>query len=122
MKKLIKITLIFCVSLFSTSCSGLSSHLTNNLNLQQTNVVLSEANYHIVKHVDTEVTAKYIFGFGGYKSHVLHQNAVAELTKKAELEGSQALINVTVKHTLKQILFYSEITLHAEGTVIEFDK
>lgn len=122
MKKLIKITLIFCVSLFLTSCSGLSSHLTRNLNLQQTNVVLSEANYHIVKHVDTEVTAKYIFGFGGYKSSLLHQNAVAELTKKAELEGSQALINVTVKHTLKQILFYSELTLHAEGTVIEFDK
>ena len=68
MKKLIKITLIFCVSLFLTSCSGLSSHLTKNLNLQQTNVVLSEANYHIVKHVDTEVTATYIFGFGGYKS------------------------------------------------------
>lgn len=122
MKKLIKITLIFCVSLFLTSCSGLSSHLTKNLNLQQTNVVLSEANYHIVKHVDTEVTATYIFGFGGYKSSLLHQNAVAELTKKAELEGSQALINVTVKHTIKQILFYSEITLHAEGTVIEFDK
>jgi hypothetical protein len=32
------------------------------------------------------------------------------------------LVNVTVKSSGKLILFFSEITYYAEGTVIEFDE
>ena len=59
---------------------GISQNLTSNVNLNQTNVVLSQKN------------------------------------------GSQALINVTVKNTGKFLLFIGKATVYAEGTVIEFDE
>ena len=47
-----------------SSCSA-SHYLTTNANLQQTNVVLSQNNFHVVKNVESSVTAKYWFGIGG---------------------------------------------------------
>ena len=101
---------------------GVSQTLTTNANLNQTNVVLSQKNFHVVKTVQAEVTATYVFGIGGMSKKALYSNAVAELTKNANLTGSQALVNVTVKNSPKSILCYNKITYHAEGTVIEFDE
>lgn len=103
------------------SC-GLNSSLTSNTNVNQTNVVLSQKNYHIVKTVQATQSSMYIFGIGGLSKANLQRNAVAELTKKADLTGSQALINVTVKSSAEVILFYTRYTVYAEGTVIEFDR
>ena len=107
--------------LLFTGC-GLNMNVVNNHNLNQTNVVLSQKNYHVVKTVETEVSATYVFGIGGLSKRALHDNAVAELTKKANLTGSQALVNVTVHDSGKLILFYNKVTCHAKATVIEFDK
>lgn len=103
------------------SC-GINSNLTSNTNINQTNVVLSQKNYHIVKSIQATQSSVYIFGIGGLSKANLQRNAVAELTKKAGLTGSQALINVTVKSSAEVILFYTRYTVYAEGTVIEFDK
>lgn len=56
-----------------------------------------------------------------FSKKALRSNAVAELTKQANLTGSQALINVTVKQSAQCILYYQCVTFHAEGTVIQFD-
>lgn len=120
-RHLSKIVMAVAAVLLLASC-GISQNLTTNANLNQTNVVLSQKNYHVVKHVEAEVSATYVFGIGGMSKKALHENAVAELTKKANLTGSQALVNVTVKNSGKVILFYGKLTYHAEGTVIEFDK
>ena len=101
---------------------GVSQNLTTNANLNQTNVVLSQKNFHVVKTVQAEVTATYVFGIGGMSKKALYNNAVADLTKKANLTGSQALVNVTVKNSAKSVLFYTQMTYSAEGTVIEFDE
>jgi hypothetical protein len=101
---------------------GVSQNLTTNANLNQTNVVLSQKNFHVVKNVQAEVTATYVFGIGGMSKKALYNNAVADLTKKANLTGSQALVNVTVKNSAKSVLFYTQMTCHAEATVIEFDE
>jgi uncharacterized protein YbjQ (UPF0145 family) len=85
-------------------------------------VVLSQKNFHVVKTVEAKASATYVFGIGGLSRRALHNNAVAELTKKANLTGSQALINVTVKNTGKFLLFIGKATVYAEGTVIEFDE
>ena len=122
MKKLLfRIAMAVAAVLLLAGC-GVSQNLTTNANLNQTNVVLSQKNFHVVKNVEADVTAKYWFGIGGINKSALEQNAVAELTKKANLTGSQALVNVTVKSSGKLILFFSEITYYAEGTVIEFDE
>jgi hypothetical protein len=122
MKKILtKIVMAVAAVILFASC-GFSSNLTTNANLNQTNVVLSQNNFHVVKTVQAEVSATYLFGIGGLGKKALYNNAVADLTKKAELTGSQALVNVTVKSSAKVFLFYANITYVAEGTVIEFDK
>lgn len=122
MKKLLsKVVMAVAAVLLLASC-GISQNLTTNSNVNQTNVVLSQKNFHVVKNVEAQASATYIFGIGGFSKKALHNNAVAELTKKANLTGSQALVNVTLKSSGKFILFYNVFTVYAEGTVIEFDE
>ena len=122
MKKLLfKVVMAIAAVIMFASC-GVSSHLTANANLNQTNVVLSQKNFHVVKTVEVEVSATYIFGIGGLRQQALKDNAIAKLTENAGLTGSQALVNVTFKSSSKMILFYNKVTCFAEATVIEFDK
>ena len=122
MKKiLVKVVIAVAAVIMFASC-GVSSHITANANLNQTNVVLSQKNFHIVKTVEAEVSATYIFGIGGFSQKALKDNAVAKLTENAGLTGSQALVNITFKSSNKMILFYNKVTCYAEATVIEFDK
>ena len=112
------------VVLFATMLTGcsVSSYLTSNVNNNTTNVVLQENNFHIVKHVSAEVSQTYIFGIGGLSPKALQGNAVAELTENANLTGSQALINISVKEDVQTIYVWCKRTVRATGTVIEFDK
>lgn len=106
--------------LLVTSC-GLSGNLTTNCNLNQTNVVLSQNNFQVLHSVKSEVSSTYVFGIGGISKKALKANAVAELTKKASLAGSQALVNVTVKQSGFTVFgLYTKVIYTAEGTVIEF--
>lgn len=118
----IKYFFIAIVSVMLLSGCGLTSNMSQNVNANQTNVVLSQANFHVVKTVSAEVSSTYFFGIGGLNKKALSQNAVAELTKKAGLTGSQALVNVTVKSAVKSVLIWSQVTFYAEATVIEFDE
>lgn len=121
MKKALRTILILVTAWILTGC-GATANLTSNINNNQTNVTLSKNNYHIVKTVESEVSSTYYFGLGGLSKKSLHDNAVAELTKKANLKGSQALINITVKQSVKSLLIYTRVTYYAEGTVIQFDR
>ena len=121
MKKLLsRIAMAAAAVLLLASC-GVSQNLTSNANLNQTNVVLSQKNFHVVKTVEAETSATYVFGIGGMSKKALYNNAVAELTKKADLTGSQALVNVTVKSSAKLAVVFGKVTYRAEATVIEFD-
>ena len=120
MKTIKSIVVAICAVFLVSSC-GASSNLTANANLNQTNVVLSQNNFTVVKTVSTEVSATYVFGIGGISKKALKANAVAELTKKANLIGPQALINVTVKQSGFTIMgIYTKCIFVAEGTVVEF--
>lgn len=122
MKKFIGCLAAALLAITLTSC-GVSSNLTRNLNLNQTNVVLQEDNFHVVKTVEAEASATYILGIGGLSREALTSNAVAELTEKAELTGSQALVNVTVKEDVQAAyIFWMKRTVRAKGVVIEFDE
>lgn len=105
--------------LFFTGC-GISSYMTHNQNQNQTSVVLADNNYKIVKTVEASVSNTYICGIGGLSKEALMSNAIDELTKKANLTGSQALVNVTVQTQNKVILVWSRKTVVAHGTVVEF--
>lgn len=121
MKKVLsRVVMAVAAVLLLASC-GISENLTRNVNMNQTNVVLSQNNFHVVKTVEAEVSATYFLGIGGLSKKALRDNAIAELTKKANLTGSQALVNVTVKNNIKLLFIVGKFTFHAEGTVIEFD-
>ena len=121
MKKLIIALIIMASALLIQGC-GLTSNMTQNHNVNQTSVVLSSNNFHIVKTVSAEVSASYWFGIGGLSRQALKDNAVAELTRKAQLTGQQALINITVKRSDEFYLIFRRTRFYAEGTVIDFDR
>lgn len=122
MKKLIsRIVMAVAAVLLLASC-GISANLTTNHNLNQTSVVLSQKNFHVVKNVEANVSATYVLGIGGISKKALQSNAVAELTKKAELTGSQALVNVAVHVSYADYVLFSKVTYRAKGTVVEFDE
>lgn len=120
MKKFISCITVAILAIMLTGC-GVSSYMTSNVNNNTTNVVLQEDNYTIVKHVYAEVSQTYIFGIGGLSPKALRSNAMAELVENAQLEGSQALINVTVKEDLQSAVVWSKRTARATGIVIEFN-
>lgn len=60
------------------SC-GVTSNLTFNANQNQTNVVLSQKNYHVVKTVKAEVSATYICGIGGLSKQVLQDHRLSSM-------------------------------------------
>lgn len=117
-----KFLLIATISLLFLSGCGMTSNMASNIYESQTSVVLSQANFHVVKTVSAEVSSTYFLGLGGINRKSLRNNAVAELTKKANLTGSQALVNITVKSAVKTIFILNEVTFYAEATVIEFDE
>ena len=122
MKRFFAFVAVVLFATMLTGC-GASAYLTSNVNNNTTNVVLQEDNFHVVKTVEAEVSQTYILGFGGLSPKALKSNAVAELTEKADLKGSQALINVTVKEDIQAAyVFWVKRTVRAAGTVIEFDE
>lgn len=120
MKRIIKLAVIAIVAAVATSC-GTVLNSTSNSNLLQTNVVLSGNNYTVVRQVSGTATATYWFGIGGLSRKALHNNSVATMVKRANLKGSQALVNVTTHSSIKSFAgIYSKITYTSHGTVIEF--
>ncbi len=121
MKKL-SFILTIMIGLGLSSCSvGRYVNPSQNLNFNQTQIVLSEANFRVVKHVS--ISTIYTQSSMRFDSDQLYQSAYAELLKKAKLTGSQALINVTVELVERTIgiwFFRTDCSIIASGVVIEF--
>lgn len=119
-----KKVLLICaavMTLMLSSC-GLTQNATSNLNQVQTSVVLDEANYKIVGTVTAECEQVYILGFGGLSQSSLKEAAVSEMYKKANLKGSQAIINPNVFYRTESYIFWAKTRAIATGTVVEFVK
>lgn len=104
-----------------TSCVGLHSLSSSDI-ANAPGVSLSQNNFHVVKHVSSTAKTKYICGIGGFSQKALKQNAVADMITKANLVGSQTIVNITTKTTRRCITpLYIEQYVTAQGTVVEFD-
>lgn len=109
------------LALLLAGCSsGRYVNMTNNLNLTQTTVNLSENNFKVVKTVQTQVVYKQTsFGF---KKDQLMASAYAQLLREADLQGSQALVNVTIEKVERGTKDTKVCSIVATGMVIEFTK
>ncbi len=110
-------SLVFCFLL--TSC-GFSREAVSNVNQQETTVVLSQANYEIVKSVEGECSQTYVLGFGGLSKKSLRESAMSQMVKNANLTGSQAIVNTNVSYKTQHYIVVHKIKATATGTVIEF--
>lgn len=117
-KKLLAGIILFCV-FFLSSCA-VSGNYMNNANVNQTNVVLSKANFKVIGKAEGNAKSRYIFGIGGMSCKSMRQNAASDMINSAKLTGSQALININYTEKRKWVPFYTMRSMKAEGTIIEF--
>ena len=120
MKKMFVLASI-CLAVLLVSSCGASSNLTFNQNQMQTNVVLSQNNFTVVKTVTGEASSIYIFGIGGRKQAEAKSSAMNQMIQNAELTGPQAIVNATVSFHEQTVLgIWTKVTAYAVGNVIEF--
>ena len=125
MKKL-KYFLFCCLSvvLFS-SCgvySGCNATRYPSYVPTHTEVRLLENNFKVVGIAKGEWSATYVFGIGGFSQKSLMNSAISDMYEKANLTGSQTIINVTSAVSVKQVIWgiYTQRTAVVTGTIIEF--
>lgn len=121
MKKSFIGALLLACTIALSSCATSGNYLTNQ-NVNQTNVVLSEANYKVVGKAEGNAKSRYIFGIGGMSKKSMQQNAYSDMVQNAKLTGSQALININYSQKVKSVPFYLMRSMKVEGTIIEFTK
>lgn len=118
-----KKALIGCVATLALLCSscGFSGHATHNTNVAQTNVVLSQRNYRVVRTVEGTSTQNYFFGIGGMSQASMGETAMSEMYRNADLRDGQAVINTSIGYKTKCVLgIYMQSKAIATGTVIQF--
>ncbi len=123
MKKLSILFVATILAIAFTSCSsGRYVATSENINLNQTEVVLSQANFKVVKTVSTSILYKQSLKFDAEQ---LKQAAYAALLREAKLEGAQTIINVSfeqIQRVSGVIVPKQENAILVTGTVIEFTK
>lgn len=123
MNKSIKYLLVAVAAMSMASCStGRYVNNSQNVNLSQTQVVLSNANFQVVKQV--KVTYVYTrLRTIKFDAEQLKESAYAALVKEAKLTGAQTIINVTMEQVQRVRGFYFkkyQQAITVSGTVIEF--
>lgn len=126
MKKNILYALVAVVALGMASCStGRYVNNSQNVNLNQTQVILSQANFKVVKQVTTTYVYESRYKFNADQ---LKESAYAALVKEANLTGAQTIINITMEQVQREgplIPFVApkyQQAVVVSGTVIEFIK
>ena len=117
MKKLLFGIVLFFVAFVFGSCA-IGSYVPSSLNIGgvSTQVVLSQANYRVVRNIETVVDIN--------NSHLrradVEKSAFAELTRMYPLTGSQAYINVVLEEVRRESTFSLKQHVAIRATIIEF--
>ena len=116
-----KVSYLLLVVLFATSCAT-GYYAPHNVNQfgAQTHVVLDKPNFRIVKNIEVVIDVNNT----NLKRADVEKSAYAELLSRANLKGSQALINVVIEEVRREKKTWGvpKIAQHvaARATVIEF--
>ena len=127
MNQPIKFLLVAVAAISMASCStGYYLGNSQNVNLSQTQVVLSQANFQVVKQVNVTYVYKNLHKKGSINTAQIKEGAYAALVREAKLTGAQTIINVTMeqverkKVNLFRLFPKYEQAILVSGTVIEF--
>lgn len=130
MNKHLMLLLTAAIAIGMASCStGRYVNNSLNFNTNQTQVVLSKANFQVVKHVKVNYVYKNLHSMR-FNANQLKESAYAALVKEANLTGAQTIINVTMEQKQRESQnFWTfvfgfpkkyEQAILVSGTVIEF--
>lgn len=122
MNSIKKLGLFILLAVLFSACRTSYRGMTTNENHHQTQVVLSENNYRIVKYVEGDASARYVLFFGGNGSERgLVARARENMLRNAGLIGaSRAVINETVEKRVKESVFVTEVRYIVSAYVVEF--
>lgn len=122
MNSIKKISVFILLIVLFSACRTTYRGMTTNENHHQTQVVLSENNYKIVKYVEGDASATYFLFFGGNGSERgLVARARENMLREAGLLGkSRAVINETVEKRVKESFFTTEVRYIVSAYVVEF--
>ena len=112
MKKIFYFALIAIVA---TSCKGVYIPYATNHFGAQSQVVLNQANFRVVRNVEVVVD----FDNTNMRRAEAEKSAYGELLREAQLTGSQVLINVVIEEILRKG-FHKHQYVAARATIIEF--
>ena len=112
MKKIFYFALIAIVA---TSCKGVYIPYATNHFGAQSQVVLNQANFRVVRNVEVVVD----FDNTNMRRAEAEKSAYGELLREAQLTGSQVLINVVIEEVLRKG-WHRHQYVAARATIIEF--
>ena len=112
MKKIFYFALIAIVA---TSCKGVYIPYATNHFGAQSQVVLNQANFRVVRNVEVVVD----FDNSNMRRAEAEKSAYGELLREAQLTGSQVLINVVIEEVLRKGSHRHQY-VGARATIIEF--
>lgn len=117
MKKINYFFTLICVAVVFSSCA-IGSYVPSTLNVGgvSTQVVLSQANYRIVRNIETVVDINNT----NLRRADVEKSAFAELTRKYPLTGSQAYINVVLEEVRRESHTSLKQHVAIRATIIEF--
>jgi len=116
MKRFILSVLVFASMALFTGCSMTRGYMGHEV---QTQVQLNQANFNIVKSVEGEATASYFLGIG-FSEENLIARAKKDMLKKANLHGSQALVNITTDRKGSWYFLGRSETIYISADIVEF--
>ena len=118
-KKFLFITaVVLMMGLFLSGCSITGGNIGHGIN---TEVQLNQANFEVVKTVTGSASARYILGLN-FSRQDLHGRARRNMVNNANLQGSQALINVTTDIRRSWLIIFTRETVFVSAEVVEFTR
>jgi len=112
----LKAVMVAVMISFVSGCSWTSGDLNHAI---VTQVQLNQANFTVVKSMVGTAKASYYFGVGPAEQDLIGQ-AKRDLITKAQLKGSQAVVNVTTDIMHSGFFFWSEKKAYVSAEVVEF--
>jgi len=115
----IKSIIVATSILFLSSCGMNAGYIAN---VNNTQVILDEANYTYVGSATGEATSVWVFGIGPLGAQALVQKAKDDLASKVNLyDGARALANMTVDEKVRMITpLFIQRTAYISADVVEF--
>ena len=116
MKRFMQSVIVFSFLALVSGCSLSRGYMGHGV---QTQVQLNKANFNIVKTVEGKATASYFLGIGLSEENLM-ERAKKDMLKKANLKGSQALVNITTDEKKSWYFIGRKHTMYISAEIIEF--